>query len=81
MIGMHIPFLYLFFATLLIFHDHFVLQCPKLFGKVNIIVMRILEAENRAPHRVQLTCAVCADLIKIGKIIDQIPILEGAHEW
>ena len=80
MIDMHIPFLYLLFATLLVFHDHFMLQRPKLFGKVNIIVMRIFEAENRAPHRIQLACAVCADFIEIGKVIDQSTVLEDRNK-
>lgn len=55
---------------------HKLLGIPKLRRKVNIVIVRILEAFYLIPLHIHLFRTVISDLFGCGKLIDQLAVLK-----
>ena len=53
-----------------------VLDIPELLGKVNVIVVRILESEYLLPHTADLSYAARLDLVERGKIVYELTVFK-----
>ena len=60
--------------------EHFVLEIPKLFGKVDVIKVGIFKALHFFPKFIDLTLAVVADLFRCGNIIYTFAVLKDGDE-
>jgi len=63
-----------------LFAKHFLLDIPKLLGKIHIISMRIFKALYLIPKLVCLGRAVAADIRRRGRGINAFSVLKNGHE-
>ena len=61
-------------------NDEVVLDIPELLRKVNVVVVGILKSEYLLPHTADLSYAACLDLVKRGKIVHKLALVEHPDE-
>ena len=70
----------LFLFRVFLRFDHAILHVPKLFRKVNVIVMGVIKALNLFPNALLGSVAMRADLLNARQIIHLLTVLEDRHK-
>ena len=59
---------------------HIMLKAPKLFGEINVVIVRIAESLYLVPHAVDLILTVSLYLCKSGPFINKLSVLKDRNE-